>query len=278
MKIKKILFTSLLFFPLLAKAETHDFGGYTERYKGGGDKIPPRCQIDLPSASTTSFFVKWNCSDDNSDPQEIRTELWLYKKGAPTGQLVANFLGFPAAVNVDESLLGVSSFAEAIPFSVKLLARDETGMTTISPQFIIQAQDNSVETCNLSILTEATEASGSTTGTPALNVIVEKAKVSVSQASSSQLTVTTLEKSEAEFCEIDSVCFDDSQLTFSSNLSFSSTSSSVVSGTLSIIPGSLVVNVAGTANISDLVLQDLEVTGTTVIDGTNAAVTLSCSK
>ncbi len=278
MKIKKIFFTSLLFFPLFALAETHDFGGYTERYKGGGDKIPPRCQIELPSASTTSFFVKWNCSDDNSDSQEIRSELWLYKKGAPTGQLIANFLGFPAAVNIDESLLGVTTFTEALPFSVKLLARDETGMTTISPQLIVQAQDNSVETCNLSLLTEATEASGSTTGTPALAVAVDKAKVSVSQSSSSQLTVTTIEKSSAEPCEIDSVCFDDSRLTFSSNMSFSSASSSIVSGTLSIIPGSLVVNVAGTANISGLVLQDLEVSGTTTINGASTAVSLSCSK
>lgn len=277
MTIKKLFLASLLLAPALAKAETHDFGGYTERYKGGGDKIPPRCQLDLPSASTTAFFAKWNCSDDNSDPQEIRTELWLYKKDSTAGQLVANFLGFPAAVKIDEGLLGVTTFTEALPFSIKLLARDETGMTTISPQLSVQAQDNSVQTCKLSINTEATESTGSTTGTPAFNVTVEKADVHVSQRDSSQLTISA-EKSPAEPCEIDSVCSDDSKVSFFTDFIFSSVTSGVVAGLLTVLPGSPRVGVSGTGNISDLVLQDLEVSGTTTIDGASATVKLTCSK
>ena len=91
-----IMLGACLTAPAIAYADTTDFGGYPERFKGAGDRIPPRCQIDLPRASAEPFFVKWNCTDDNAEPSDIRSEVWIYRKGAPTGALLQNFLGFPA--------------------------------------------------------------------------------------------------------------------------------------------------------------------------------------
>jgi hypothetical protein len=260
----------------LAWAETSDFGGYSERFKGGGDKIPPRCQIDLPSASTTPFFVKWNCTDDNSDPADIRTELWVYRNGAPTGELVAHFLGFPASVRIDEGLLGVSDFKQGLPLGIKLLARDRAGIAAISPLFTVRAQDNGLTSCDMNIQTAATESTGSTTGTPELRVDASNVAVSVSQPTSQQLGISSTSTVFAATCEITSVCFNESQLSFSSNLTLDSNGAAV--GTVSIVPGSLVVNVSGSAAVSDNSLEELDVSGSSEIDGASATVTLKCSK
>ncbi len=260
-----------------ANADTTDFGGYSDRFKGAGDKIPPRCQIDLPTASTTPFFIKWNCTDDNADPQEIRTELWLYRNGAPTGELVANFLGFPASVQVHEGLLGVTNFREGLPISVKLLARDRAGITAISPSFVVRAQDNTVSTCSLTIDTEATESDGSTTGTPASNVNVSSANVTVTQPSDTTVAVSAAGSLLADPCDINSVCFDNSRLTFTSSLTFSP-SDSTATGTVSVVPGSLVVNVNGTTSSDGVMLSTFDVSGTTKIDGVDATLTLKCDR
>ncbi|MFN8392625.1 MAG: hypothetical protein U0136_20195 [Bdellovibrionota bacterium] len=262
--------------PRSANAETTDFGGYSERFKGGGDKIPPRCQIDVPTASTEPFFVKWNCTDDNADAQDIRTELWLYRNGAPTGELVANFLGFPASVKIDEGLLGVTEFRQGLPVSIKLLARDKAGITSISPAIVVRAQDNAVTTCSLNIETQATESTGATTGIPSLQVTASDAAVTVSQPSESQLGISSVGSVNADPCEISTVCFNDSLVSFSSSLSLSSDSKA--SGTVSIVPGSLIVNVSGTSSVNGTTLNQLSVSGTTTINGASSTVTLSCSK
>ncbi len=276
MKRKSILLTAaLLGIAATAFAETTDFGGFSERFKGGGDKIPPRCQIDLPTASAEPFFVKWNCTDDNAAAEEIRTELWLYRNGAPTGDLIANFLGFPASVRIDEGLLGVGTFSAGLPIGVKLLARDRAGITTISPLFTVRAQDNNVSTCSLSITTEGTESSGSTTGTPAENVQVSSANVNVSQSSASQVSVQAAGSVLANPCEIDAVCFDDSRLTFTSNLNIAG---DTAAGTVTISPGSLVVQVNGSTTVNGVMLETLDVSGETKIQGADATVNLSCDR
>jgi len=259
-----------------AQAETTDFGGYSDRFKGGGDKIPPHCQIELPSASTEPFFVKWNCTDDNAAAEEVRTELWLYRNGAPAGELVANFLGFPASVFVDQGLLGVTEFRSGLPASIKLLARDRAGNTAISPLFTIRAQDNNVSTCALKIETASTESEGDTTGTPSSTVEVASAKVIVSQPSDSQVSVVSAGTLTGDPCEIRSVCFNSSHLTFTSSITLNG--SNEASGTVSIIPGSLVVNVNGSTTVDGVMLKALDVSGDTKIDGVDATVSLNCSR
>ncbi len=264
-----------LFVAAYAVAETTDFGGFSERFKGGGDKIPPRCQIDLPTASTEPFFVKWNCTDDNAAPEEIRSELWVYRNGAPAGDLVANFLGFPASVHIDEGILGVANFTDGLPVGIKLLARDRAGITTISPLFTVRAQDNNVSTCSLSINKEGTEASGGTTGTPSESVDVGSANVNVTQSSASQVSVAAAGSLLASPCEIDSICHDDSRLTFTSNLTISGTSAN---GTVSVTPGNLVVNVTGSATVDGVMLETFNVSGETTIEGKDATLSLSCDR
>lgn len=259
-----------------AIAETTDFGGFSERFKGGGDKIPPRCQIDVPTASAEPFFVKWNCTDDNAASQEIRSELWLYRKGAPTGELIANFLGFPASVRIDEGLLGVGAFAEGLPISLKLLARDRAGITTISPSFVVRAQDNTLNDCDLTIETAASESNGDTTGTPSETVSVTGANVNVSQTGDNQLSVSTAGSVLASPCEINAVCFDNSRLTFSASLTLEADGTS--SGAITVVPGSIVASVKGTTTVDGVNLKALEVSGETTVDGTNATVTLSCNR
>ena len=260
-----------------ASAETTDFGGYSDRFKGAGDKIPPRCQIDVPTASTTPFFVKWNCSDDNADPSEIRTELWLYRNGSPAGELVANFLGFPASVQIDEGLLGVTNFTAGLPLSVKLLARDRAGITAISPSFVVRAQDNTVSSCSLTIQTEATESTGSTTGSPSSTVHVSSANVTVTQPSDTQVAVAAAGSLLGDPCDINSICFDNSRLTFTSSLTFSS-SDSTANGTVSVVPGSLVVSVSGSTASEGVMLTSFDVSGATKIDGVDATLTLKCDR
>ena len=275
-KLFTLGFAGLAMIAGVAQAETTDFGGYAERFKGDGDNIPPHCQIELPSASTEPFFVKWNCTDDNADPSEIRSELWLYRNGAPTGELIANFLGFPASVLINEGLLGVTSFREGLPISLKLIARDRAGISTISPAFPVRAQDNTLTTCDLNISTEGSESDDNTTGTPSLQVDVDGAKVTVSQPSSTQLSVASAGSLGAEPCDIDSVCFNNSRITFTSLLTLAA--DGAATGTVTVVPGSVVVTVKGTSNVDGVNLQSLDVSGDTTIDGTAATLTLTCNR
>src|SRR5262245_14316632 len=97
-QLRRLWFLAAIFLFIAhpVRSEVTDFGGYPDRFKGDGDQQPPACQIDLPAGSKTPFFVKWNCSDDDVDPQDIRTELWIYKKGAAFPEKLQSFLGFPA--------------------------------------------------------------------------------------------------------------------------------------------------------------------------------------
>ncbi len=274
-----IMLGACLTAPTLANAETTDFGGYPERFKGAGDRIPPRCQIEVPRASAEPFFVKWNCTDDNAEPSDIRTEVWIYRKGAPTGALLQNFLGFPAAVRIDESVLETATFKDGLPVSVKLLAKDRAGNVTISPILQVNAQDNSVDTCTLKIVTEETESSGSTTGVPSLTVNLSDAEVNVQQSTTEKFQVGTTVAQTAGTCEIDSVCFDENRVTFNANLALNTESAeTTVTGTLTVVPGSLVVDVSGTTTVDGVLLRSLELTGTTTIGGAETAVTLSCNQ
>lgn len=262
-----------------AYAETTDFGGFSERFKGRGDKIPPRCQIDLPTTATEPFFIKWNCSDDNAAAGEIRTELWLYRNGAPAGELIANFLGFPASVQIDQGLLRTEKLTDGLPASFKLVARDRAGIATISPLFTVRAQDNALSLCSLTVHEDSTSSSGSTTGSPSADVETGDSSVNVTQTSTTQLGIATKGSVVGSPCEIDAICSNDTLITFSSNLTLGSgNDAGKAEGTVSIIPGSLVVNVSGTASVNNSQLQSVNVTGTASIEGRDATVSLTCNR
>lgn len=277
-KVALATFTAL-FFSQLALAETSDFGGYATRFKGRGDRVPPRCQLNVPNATTEPFFVKWNCDDEGTLAADIRSELWLYRNGSQTGELVGNFIGFPASVFVDRFLLHSESVASGLPAGFKLVARDRAGNAAISPVTFTRAQDNALGSCSLAIVTEASDSTDETTGTPALEVNANNVGVTVSQTSTLQLSLSSKSTAFASPCEIDTVCFDGARLTFSSTLTLGSgDKAGEAEGTVSVIPGSLVVPVKGSASVDGTELQNLSVSGETKIDNQKATVTLTCDR
>lgn len=262
-----------------AAADTTDFGGHPDKFKGAGDKIPPRCQIDIPRATTDPFFIQWNCTDDNADAQDIRSELWIFRKGAPAAVLLAPFLGFPASVRIDESVLQAASVADGLPASFRLVAIDRAGITSLSPILTVAAQDNSVDTCTLRVTTDATASTGSTTGSPELTVLLDDAAVNVNQLTNTSFRVASKTEAQADPCEIDVLCFDESNVRFESSLSTSDDDgATAVKGTVSIIPGSLTVEVEGTTELDGVILRSLEASGRTRINGADADVTLTCNQ
>lgn len=259
-----------------AAADTTSFGGYSARFKGDGDKIPPDCQIDLPRAASEPFFVKWNCTDDNAERDDIRTTLWIYKKGAPAGELLKGFIGFPAAVKIDESVLGSTKFTDGLPVQFRLVAEDLAGITAISPLLTVQVQDNSVNECDLQIIAQATEATGGTTGLPESSVTIANAVVQTTQSSATSVSIATAAAAEADPCEIESVCADDSKVAFRAPVTLGT--GSTATAKLTISPGALLVDLTGTVVVKDSVLTSISLGGTTEIDGREADVTLECGK
>jgi len=245
-------------------AEVSDHGGYSDRFKGGGDKIPPRCQIDIPRAATAAFQIRWHCTDDNSLEEEIRTELFMYKKGEEFSRTVVDFLGFPAAAWIDEKLLGVERFEDGLPVSFKLMARDRAGIAMLTPYFTIRTQDVSVSKCNLNVETEATESDGETTGTPALTVTVSNAAVTSSQFGDDGVRFSSTTATTADPCEIEEVCSDDKEVSFQGSISIDA--EGVATGTVSVTPGEIAVEVSGTGTIADGVLGSLSVSNSVSAD------------
>ena len=276
------LSTSLLIYGLvieqesLVQAETADYGGYNERFKGGGDKIPPECQLDLPTASLSPFFVKWNCSDDNAMPQDIKTELWIYRKDAPAGALLASFLGFPASVQIDEHVLGVTNFKEGLPVAFRLRAVDRAGITMVTPLLSVTAQDKSLDTCSLHIVTEQTASTGDTTGLPSQSVIVEDAAVAVQEISETEIRIITPSSVTASTCEIESICSDGDKVLFEASLALAS--GNTTSGTLIVTPGNFTPAVTGTTTEDGVTLSGVSVTGDATVNGANATFTLNCAQ
>ena len=282
----KAVLRTITFFALIqivclgaAAADTRDFGGSPDAFKGGGDKTPPRCQINVPRAATAPFFVKWDCSDDTSSDDQIRTELWVTRKGARIPVKVADFLGFPASVFIDEGILQSATVAEGLPASFRLLARDRAGIATFSPVQTVQNQDNSVSSCDLQLVTDNTEADGGTTGLPTMTVTVIDASVATSQRSASDVTIATGNDNPATAspCEIPELCdeeMDTGDIVFVSTINIEADND--ITGTLVITPGDVEVNLEGTAQVSDSILASINSSGTTVIDGVVTNVTFNC--
>ncbi len=264
-----------VFAPTPVTAETTDFGGYPDRFRAGGDQTPPRCQIDAPRSATSSFFVQWDCDDDVSPDDEIRTELWLLRRGAPTTVKIADFLGFPASVQINEAILQSESFTDGLPITLRLLARDRAGNGSLSPFLTILGQDNSVDTCDLVLLTDTTESDGGTTGLPSMSVVLDNAMVSSQQSSNVDLRISTPIAATADPCEIDSVCSDGS-VNFVATILIDDDNNATAS--ISITPGSVLANVSGSAVVNGTDLSSLSLQGTTVIDNVVTSVSLSCQQ
>ncbi len=263
--------------PLAALADKTDFGGSEQDFSGRGDNIPPECQIDVPRAASGPFFVKWNCTDNEADRSMIRSELWIFRNDPNdlVSRQIEQFLGFPAAAFIDETQLGVTDFAEGLPISVRLIARDRSGNAAVSPVITVRAQDNSLSTCDVTVITEGTDSDGSTTGIPSLTTFIDNASVVATQVATTTTSLGTTSSVTADPCEIDGICSAGSDLTFSSVVTV--LTDSTATGTLT-ITGSLFAEISGSAVLDSGVITRLDLTGDTTIDNTAATVTLSCTQ
>ena len=268
------IISSQLIFPGAAAADLEAFGGSDQRFKGEGDKNPPACQVEYPRGASSPFFIKWNCDDGEAIRDELRSEVWVYTTGGARGKLAGSFIGFPASLYVDENTVGSTDFTSVFPLRFRLLVTDRAGNAAVSPVLTVDSQDNSVEQCNLTLITASTQAVGSTTGIPSLSVVLED-KTLQTATSSERLVVTSFGDDPTSICEITSVCANGERISYNTTLSLSNTTAS---GTLLISPGNVSVEVSGTPTIANSILSSVEVSGTTTIDGSTTQVTLSCSK
>lgn len=265
-----------LFFtlPLSASAQLLDFQG--DKFKGAGDKRPPKCEVSKPASVNEPFSITWSCEDDDTDAEEIRTELWVYRSFDPGGKLVGNFLGFPAAAWIDETTLEATPFTSGLPVSFRLLARDRAGNASITSDFTITEKSDSLSSCSLAIVTEETESTDTTTGIPSSAVTLTDVSISTQDAGTNNLTITSLSKDLASPCEISDICEDDNRVIFSASIITSGTT--VSGGTLTTTPGdTITTKLTGTVDRSGNSITGVDVTGTGEIDDLSAEITLSCS-
>lgn len=259
-----------------AVAETLDFGGYAERFKGKGDRIPPHCQIDMPDAASSSFFISWYCTDDNASEDDIKTELWIFRKNEPASVLLRTFLGFPAAVKIDEGILQSADFKAGLPASFRLVAWDRAGTTTISPLLTVLPQDSKLQTCTLEVKTSSTEATETTTGTPASTVTLKNVSILAKNTSNGNYTLSMSSAQKASPCELDSICEEEQMVKFVASVSLQD--ESVAKGNVTITPGSVSSSLEGSYKGEADALESLNLSGEATIDQKAASVSLVCSK
>lgn len=272
------LLLAVLFVPAHTFAQTSSFGGWPERFKGKGDRIPPECVFDVPASASQPFFVKWNCTDDYTLESDIRTELWMLRKNATAAQKVSQFLGFPASVLINEGLLQSEALTDGLPVSFRLLAWDRAGNEVVTPYLTVAEEGTLASTCNLKIVTEATESTGGTTGLPAETVQADEVPVTTTKNEDGSFKIMTIATATASPCEITDICASENKISFEANIGASAAgeTTSAVTGTVLVKPGDVQATVTGTGEFSDTTMNSLDVAGTTTINGTNAEVTLVC--
>lgn len=263
---------TLLSITQFAYADLHDFGGHDEEFKGDGDKVPPKCQINLPSGATEPFVVKWNCEDDTSPQHEIRTELWIQRNGANHPEKVEDFLGIPSLKSIDEKILKSTTVAAGLPAAFRLVARDRAGAATVSPFFTVEpGEENSLDNCTLELNRAAEESlDEDSTGSPATSLILSETKINVNSNTSNSFSVSTDTAEIADPCDIAAICdeTDDGQVSFVASLD-----GDAGTGSITVSPGNFQASLTGTATSSSVIM-----TGTGTIDGTETSITLECSK
>ena len=254
-----------------------DIGG--DKFSGGGDQRKPECQISHPLSAGAPFYIKWNCEDESATRGELVTEVWILRPGAPRYVKVSDYLGFPASLEVNEDLLG-GPFSEWLPASFILIARDTAGNAAVSAPFTITNRDNDVDTCSLSISTRATQSSGDTTGVPSLSAQLSSVSTYTQSTNNTTFAVSMFTPQAAEPCEIDSLCSDErdqeDEIFFSASITVREDGSA--DGRLNVNPGELAINVEGAGTVSDDILQEVSVSGTTIVDSVVTDFTLTCSQ
>ncbi len=285
MKRLSALFTAPLLLalaPLAVSAETTDFGGYAERYKGAGDKIPPQCQVNAPSAASEDFVVKWNCVDDNPNntpPEKMRARFWVRKPSDTRWHILDHFLGFPASVLVDRGMLGIAAdadFKSGLPISLRIEAWDTAGNTTFSQILSVSDKDTTLDTCSVNIVAAATESSGDTTGLPSQEVTLTDAPVITTRQADDKIRITSASIADAEPCEIEGVCADSEQVSFDLTVTVAEDQSATANFIAT--PGVTQTELTGTAKISGVVLDSVSLSGSGTADGRDAQISVSCSK
>ncbi len=275
-KFYSITLAIFLIIPALVSADVIEHGGDEETIKGDGDQVPPKCQLDYPSSATSAFDVKWSCFDNFTPQEEIRTELWVFRQQDLKPVLMQSFLGFPAAARIDETVLETTNFASALPVGIKLRAVDFAGNSTTSPLVSIGTTSNAISNCSISVVTEAVEATETVTGTPSLTVSTTESQVASSKSGTINYNVSTSTEASTTNCEIDSICINQGNISFSGAFEVAESDASI-SGQATLNPGEIAVEVTGSATRSGNTLSQLQAEGETTVDGTPATLTISCS-
>lgn len=255
-----------------ASADTIDFGGNEQEFKGAGDKVPPQCQIELPTSASEPFFIQWSCEDNFSPTQDLQSELWITRKDAPAAQLLGKFLGFPASVQIDPGALGTVSLGAGLPATFRLLARDRAGNLASTDPITVIGGDTPTSSCELRVNAVPTgETSTNETG-----VVLSTDALESQELSASSLLVRTTTEQTASPCTIDALCQNEQALTFTSQVDLSG--AGTVSGTLSIAPGDIAVALAGTAETTtDGKIASFNATGSGTVDGEATEFALTCT-
>lgn len=241
MLIKLTTIFSIFFITGIGHAQViTEFGGSPARYKGDGDQEPPLCSLDVPKSASEPFFIKWNCSDNQSSPDELRSEVWILKQGAQIPVKIADFLGFPASVKIekehliDYAALGndevarteaqARSFESFLPVRFRMLVRDRAGVSSLSSVVEVTPDSGSFSSCSVNLSTEAQAATLEVTGIPALIATAPSVPVSASSSgtvSGSGAVINSTDNFSFSVCEIESLCANDAQyqlsLTFDKN-------------------------------------------------------------
>jgi len=259
-----------------AYADVIEHGGHPERIKGDGDMVPPQCQFDFPNSATSAFWVEWSCFDNFTPQENIRTELWVFRQQDLRPILMESFLGFPASARIDESVLETTDFAGSLPVGLRLRAIDFAGNSTTSPMISVGTTSNSLSSCSVALVTEAVASTETITGTPSLTVSTSGSEIISSRTGTNIYNISTSTASETTNCEVDSVCLNDNQISFSGTFEVDVENGSV-SGEVSLSPGEVTAEVSGAATPSGNTLSVLQAEGSTTVDGTPATFSISCN-
>lgn len=278
-------FSILLAFYLLGSASISfadsifDFGGNIERYKGRGDRVPAQCQVGAPTAAGGPFKVLWNCTDNDTSPEEIKTEVWVQRKNSNSWDLYKSFLGFPAGLNVDANVLMAASVREGLPASFRVVAIDRAGNATFSPTVTVAPGQAEIVTCDLAVTTAGTDTdeTGETTGIPSQSVILSGVTSDVISNSDTAFIFKSSAAGAASPCEISSVCENNGSVEFSGSGTIAT--DSTATGDIIVSPGGVVASLTGAISKGSTTgsVTSLELSGETTVEDVPATVELTCT-
>ncbi|HMO16835.1 MAG TPA: hypothetical protein PKA63_03170 [Oligoflexia bacterium] len=216
--------------PVAVSEEITEFGGYPARFKGDGDLEPPLCNVEAPKSASEPFFIKWNCTDNESGPDELRSEVWILRQGAQIPVKIADFLGFPASVLIEKGHLidyatigedeikrseaATKPFDSYLPIGIRMLVRDRSGTSALSPVLTVIPGESSFSECSINLSTEARSATKEVTGVPSLSAVAPIVTVQTNGSLGENTVITSSEDFTFGVCEISSLCGSDGASSF----------------------------------------------------------------